>query len=47
MRKILFEYLCLGRYGFLLPEAEIIPCGLETLAGELALLKYIEGKVYA
>jgi hypothetical protein len=30
-----------------LPEREIIPTGAETLAGELALLTYIEGKVYA
>ena len=36
-----------GEYGFLLPEDQIIPSGEETLAGELALLKYIEGHVYA
>ncbi|UJR21272.1 hypothetical protein I4U23_024366 [Adineta vaga] len=35
-----------GRYGFLLPENQIIPSGQETLAGELALLKYIERHVY-
>ena len=36
-----------GEYGFLLPEDQIIPSGQETLAGELALLKYIEAQVYA
>ncbi|CAF3428507.1 unnamed protein product [Rotaria socialis] len=36
-----------GEYGFLLPEDQIVPTGKETLAGELALLEYIEGKVYA
>jgi hypothetical protein len=36
-----------GEFGFLLPEDQIIPSGQETLAGELALLKYIEGHVYA
>ncbi|CAF0843976.1 unnamed protein product [Adineta ricciae] len=35
-----------GEYGFLLPENQILPSGQETLAGELALLKYIEGHVY-
>jgi len=36
-----------GEYGFLLPEDQIIPSGQETLAGELALLNYIEKQVYA
>ncbi|CAF0999580.1 unnamed protein product [Adineta ricciae] len=35
-----------GKYGFLLPEDQIIPSGQETLAGELALLRYIEEHVY-
>ncbi|CAF0886703.1 unnamed protein product [Rotaria sordida] len=35
-----------GEYGFLLPEDQIVPCGQETLAGVLALLKYIEEHVY-
>jgi len=30
----------------LLPEDQILPSGEETLAGELALLEYIEGQVY-
>jgi len=36
----------LVEYGFLLPEDQIIPTGQETLAGEVALLTYIEGHVY-
>jgi len=36
-----------GEYGFVLPEDQIVPSGQETLAGELALLKYIEAQVYA
>jgi len=43
----LLNYLSLGEYGFLLPENQIIPSGEETLAGEIALLKYIEAQVYA
>lgn len=39
--------LFLGKFGFLLPENQIIPSGEETLAGLLALLRYIEGHVYA
>jgi hypothetical protein len=39
--------LLTGEYGFLLPEAQIIPSGQETLAGELVLLSYIEAQVYA
>jgi hypothetical protein len=39
--------LSLGEFGFLLPEDQIIPSGQETLAAELALLKYIETQVYA
>lgn len=39
--------LVLGEYGFLLPENQIIPSGEETLAGNIALLKYIEKQVYA
>ncbi|CAF1221003.1 unnamed protein product [Rotaria sordida] len=35
-----------GKYGFLLPEDQIIPSGEETLAGLLALLQYIEKQVY-
>ena len=42
--SILIHYI--GEYGFLLPENQILPSGQETLAGELALLKYIEGHVY-
>jgi hypothetical protein len=37
--------LLLGEDGFLLPENQIIPTGQETLAGELALLRYIEEHV--
>ncbi|CAF3841641.1 unnamed protein product [Rotaria magnacalcarata] len=36
-----------GEFGFVLPEDQIVPSGQETLAGELALLKYIETQVYA
>lgn len=36
-----------GEFGFLLPDTQIVPSGQETLAGELALLKYIEQNVYA
>ncbi|CAF4176160.1 unnamed protein product [Rotaria sp. Silwood2] len=36
-----------GKYGFLLPENQIIPSGEETLAGLVALLQYIEKQVYA
>ncbi len=40
-------YCFLGEFGFLLPEDQIIPSGQETLAGEVALLTYIESQVYA
>ncbi|CAF4908178.1 unnamed protein product [Rotaria sp. Silwood1] len=36
-----------GKYGFLLPEDQIIPTGEETMAGLVALLQYIEKQVYA
>ncbi|CAF3402602.1 unnamed protein product [Rotaria sp. Silwood1] len=49
--KVMFSYAVelrdTGEYGFLLPEDQIVPCGQETLAGVLALLKYIEQHVYA
>ncbi len=47
LEKVLLNCLLLGEYGFLLPENQIIPSGEETLAGEVALLKYIEAQVYA
>jgi hypothetical protein len=47
VKKILFYLVLIGEYGFLLPDTQIIPSGQETLAGLLALLKYIEGHVYA
>ena len=43
----IFLLLFIGEYGFLLPENQIIPSGQETLAGEIALLKYIEKQVYS
>ena len=46
-QKVIFDYFFVGEYGFLLPEREILPTGTETLAGEIALLQYIEGQVYA
>lgn len=45
--RMFFSDISLGEYGFLLPEREIIPTGTETLAGEIALLQYIEGQIYA
>jgi hypothetical protein len=47
LENVLLNCSLLGEYGFLLPENQILPSGRETLAGELALLKYIEGQVYA
>lgn len=47
MRSILLYHNFLGQYGPLLPADQIVPSGTETLAGLLALLKYIEGYVYA
>lgn len=35
-----------GKYGFLLPDNQIIPSGEETLAGLIALTQYIEQQVY-
>lgn len=31
-----------GRYGFQLPERQIIPTGEETYAGVMALLEYVK-----
>ncbi|CAF0866452.1 unnamed protein product [Didymodactylos carnosus] len=49
--NVLFSYAVelrdTGEYGFLLPENQIIPSGQETLAGCLALLKYVESHVYS
>lgn len=40
------KFYALGKYGFLLPDNQIIPSGEETLAGLIALTQYIEQQVY-
>ena len=44
--ELLDDLYPIGKYGFLLPDDQIIPSGEETLAGLVALLQYIEKQVY-